>query len=286
MKNFLKRILSIVFWLVILFIAVGYYINYRVDGELSFTPNDTVVYTTPDLSKASYSLHAGEKFTSLTNFSDNDSVKIRFMNSKSGKEEIGFIKSSDCFIYDFDLNSLTGSDSFIMSVDSSVSFQVFLEEFSHNLLNRKILGIYLEDSDYSENDFLRIRSFCEDLKIPYGFISDFSTTSVKKYIDQKNVDQDTVFQPSCILPQVFDVSAVMNGYQFRDELSDCIFKAASARDDNFKRYWITSDSSKGFADIGVLMITSEEDIGFEYSIVSPEFKDEITDTYNNSLSNL
>ena len=61
MKNFLKQILSTLFFVIVVFLAVGYYINYQAAGDLAFTSKDIVVYSTPDLSKASYYLSAGER---------------------------------------------------------------------------------------------------------------------------------------------------------------------------------------------------------------------------------
>lgn len=285
MKNFLKQILLTLFFVIVVFLAVGYYINYQAAGDLAFTSKDIVVYSTPDLSKASYSLRSGETFNSLVNFSDHDSVKIRFFNLESGKDEIGFIKSSDYFIYDFDLFSLNNSDLYIMSLNANLSFEDFLEEFSQASLERGIIGIYLEDSDYSENDFLRITSFCEDLKIPYGFRSDFTNANVEKYIEQKSFDSGEYWQSYCILPQVFDVSSVINGYKFKDELCDCIFQSPAIRDDNIKRYWITSINHQDLSGAGILITTSESDVGFEYATVSTDFKDEISAAYYDLNSN-
>lgn len=286
MKNFLKQFASLLLFVVVAFLAVGYYLNYKADGELAFTPRDIVVYSTSDLSKASYSLEAGESFIALTNFSEDDSIKIRFYDSELEKEEVGFIRSSDCYIYTFPLNSTNNSDSIILSVDATVSFEDFLEEFAYLLHERGVVGIYLEDSDYSENNFLQISAFCEDLKIPYGLKSKFNTVSVENYIDKISFEFDQSFQSYNVLPHVFDVNAIMDGHKFEDELSNCIFKASLVRKDNVRRYWITSIGSQTLYDDEVLLMTYENFYGFEYALLSSEFKDEIADIYERLNGNL
>lgn len=286
MKNFIKQIASLLFLVIVAFLAVGYFLNYQIAGELSFTPRDILVYSTSDLSEAYYSLEAGESFSSLTNFSENNSIKIRFFNSELDKEDIGFIRDCDCYSYRFPINSANNSDAIVLSVDATISFEDFLEELAYNLHERGIVGVYLEDSDYLENDISQIASFCEDLKIPYGLKSKFNSSSVQRYLDKRKVEISNDIQSYEILPQVFDVSSVLDGYSFEEDLSNCIFQASSVREDNIRRYWITSLGNQKISDDGILLMTFEKAFGFEYAIASFEFMDEVADLYNSLDRNL
>lgn len=291
MKNFLKQIVLFMGISIMALIALGYFINYRAEGEFSFAVKDTIVYSAPNLTEKIYMIESGETFTSLSNFDSGDSIKIRFENRDTDKEQIGFIHFSDCYSYSFPLSrsntSVVSRPTLIMSVASTITFEEFLKDFVDVLDEYGVIGIYLEDSDYSEKaeSISQISSFCEEGHIPYGFISSFTPANEKKYVDNM-VNDDAFFSSYRILPHVFSLSTIRDGYKFRDELANCIFQTPSLRSDNIRRYWITSTATSHVtAENSVLLLTLKEDIGVDYVTVSSELEDEILNSFNKIESN-
>ena len=289
MKKIFKQIISCIVLIIFAVAFVGYIINYRASGELSFVSHKTPVYSTSDLNKQIYTLNLGDSFIALSSFRNNECIKIRFEN-KEGQEEIGFIRFSECNTYVFPLDdsysSTVSRPNIILSFNCKITFNVFLKEFIKSIENYEVIGIYLEDSDYSEekSNLSEIALFCEEQHIPYGFISHFTQTSVQNYIDSKDID--TVYDSYCILPKVFDIDAIENSYTFDKDLSDCIFRTASARQDNITRYWICSISTThNIAENEILLMNLEEQDYVTYVSVSDEMKVELIDSYVEIESN-
>lgn len=289
MKRFFKQIISCMVLAFIAVASVGYIINYRATGELSFTSRNTQVYSASDLVTHIYTLNPGDSFIALANFGDNDSIKIRFENDE-GKEKIGFIHFSDCYTYEFPLSvsysSVAAKPSIILSFKSSITFDLFLKEFIRSIEDYEVIGVYMEDSDYSEEqiNLSTISHFCENQHIPYGFVSAFTDFSVQNYIDSKDVN--AVFESYRILPEVFDIDAVLDSYDFDKNLSACIFRTSSVRRDNIQRYWIDSiNSTHSISEEEILLMNLEESDYVTYASVSDNLKVEILDSYNSIESN-
>lgn len=289
MKRFFKQIIGCIVLALIAVAFVGYIINYRAAGELSFASHKTPVYSASDLKTHTYTLNLGDSFIALANFGDNDSVKIRFENDL-GKEEIGFIRFSDCNTYVSPLSdsysSAVSKPSIILSFKSNITFDIFLKEFIQSIEDYEVIGVYMEASDYSEEriNLSEISQFCENQHIPYGFVSAFTKTSVQNYIDSKNTNTD--FESYYILPEVFDIDAILDSHDFDVDLSDCIFQTASVRRDNIQRYWIDSiNSNHSISEKGIMLMNLEESDHVTYASVSDNLKIEILDSYTSIESN-
>lgn len=296
MFKFLKQMVKYML-IVALFIGFGiYYINFRVDGQTSFTSEKVVVYADSNLNTKQYVLEPGYSFSALSTYTDSDAVKIRY-SDEDGDNKVGFIKYDKCNSYVFPTNDLLPTKSnVIITVENEVDFTNFLKRFSNALQEYWIVGVYLEDSEYSENA-ADISYFCEQQGIPYGSISTFSNDEMNSYMEQKvrdsieNPDGNLSYE---ILPRVFDVTNVPS-YMYsrfdseeKEMLSSCIWKTSSPIKPSIsiERYWMPSEMVENLSDSEIFLSTFDNKFGLEYSYVSSEFVDEVSERFYASQERL
>lgn len=289
----LKVLKQMAKYILILVCFIGiciYYINFQADGQTSFVSEKAVVYAEPELETKQYTLEPGSSFTALSNYTDYDVVKIRYSDENGDDDNVGFIKYNQCHSYVFPTNDeLASKTNIIVAVDKKLDYTDFLRCFVDTLQEYGVIGVYLEDSEYSENT-ADISYFCEQQGIPYGSISPFSTDEMDSYLEQKvrdsieNPDGNLSYE---ILPKVFDItdipSYIYSHFDNEEEemMSLCIFKTFSPLkpSTSIERYWMAGEMTEDLSDRTILLSTFENKFGLEYSYVSSEFVDEIADNF-------
>lgn len=270
----LKQFLEPLFWIALLFFVMIYYANYMFDGSLAFVSNRTFVYSTSAMDKVEYTLESGESFQALSGV--NEATKIRYQNDIKGKEQIGFIHTSECSEYEFpeDYDDVAGSNNprIIIAVksnsESESPFEDFLVGFSKVLENYRVLGVYVDSSDNSISDF------CEEQQIPYGKIYDDFT---EEYV------HEMIFDDSYnILPKVFNLDSSSKGPQeFFQAFPTTILKSHSKPSlYTCDRYWLDNNGTESSFGDDVCLTCFDEDENFTYSTVSADFESEIKDLYS------
>lgn len=284
----LKQIIKYIL-IVVCFIGIGiYYINFQADGQTSFVSEKTVVYAEPELETKQYTLEPGSSFTALSN-TDYDVVKIRYSDENGEDNNVGFIKYEQCHSYVFPTDDeLSSKMNIIITVNDELDYTDFLRCFVDTLQEYGVIGVYLEDSEYSENT-ADISYFCEQQGIPYGSISPCTSEEMDSYFEKKvrdsieNPDGNLSYE---ILPKVFDITDIPS-YMYshfdneeEEMMSLCIWRTSYMRPSNpIERYWMAGEMTEDLSDRTILLSTFEDKTGLEYSYISSELVDEIAESF-------
>ena len=259
MRNLIKLVCSIAIFL----IAGVYIVNYEASGELKFVKSSTNIYSAPDKKEVEFTLQPGEKLYSLTYYADDGMEKVRYTNPDTGKKMIGFVSEFSLSSYTFPTESFNPVGvPIILSVSKDTSLESFLKAITSLSDDFSLIGVYVESDSDKASD---IATFCEELRIPYGYVSTLDDLTYEIYSSNERYSSSNYN----ILPQVFritDVNYSGDKYDFRN----CILYTAnsSAPDSSDLSYWITVNMNSRDASI---FANNPSVVAYKYKSDSPEF---------------
>ena len=283
MKKKLLKIFKYLFFVFVGLAGVIYYINFSIPGTPGFIIEKTNVYSTLSKENITKRLGIGESVDVL-NYSNDNLTKIRYLDN-NGNKKIGFIRSSNLRHYVYAGNSDTNFEPLLMKVSDDCTFKSFVKALAKDSDTSYIAGVYIESSDNNVNTVSKIETFCEEQRIPFGkmqMFTDSNYQSFRAYLTS-NEDWKNTYE---ILPICFfetNLSEISKKY----DLSDCIIYTDSNFIGDFKRIWISSNSSEVtqknylFKNDESIVATEISKSNISFSYLSDEFSDYISEAYNN-----
>lgn len=284
MLRHLMNFVKIIFLFVFLLLGGLYVLNFTVAGDKAFVTKDSKLYSMSDETEVLKTLKYGTSVSLLT-YADNDKVvKVRYEDSKSEKQLIGFMSTDSCYSYTYPTYQMTATTPILLSVKSNSSLKSFLNEFVSANEEYSIIGVYLEASG-SDNSFSQIESFCEEQGIPYGEIWELNDSSYEAYLHDvaaEALNEGNDLYKYNILPLAFTVSGVdITKYP---DLNKCVLYTDSESGLDKHSSWVSVKSktrdSNLFNDGTIVASEFQSSSKFGYSFVSDDFEKEIDDAYD------
>lgn len=304
-----KKFLKYFSFLVIVCIGVLYILNFTVDKGSGYITRDTFLYKDSSKNYQEIGLSTGDTVSILAYY-DNNIVKVRY-EDQNQKKFVGFIDEDDFSTYVFPAKMSTSaqpettdieSQPVLLYVANDVTFKDFVTEFSNVPKGFSVIGIYLDNSEYSD-EILRCESFCEEQQIPYNNFSTFDDNKYNTYIQSKeDVDNVTIADNMDLsfkfLPRAFDVTnldlSLMDSY----DLKDCfLYTTALSLSNSSNYFWLsdpnlqTTSMKNSTRNTKVLKSVTKaytfyETSDFGYAYISDSFEQKLDELYQTKLETI
>ena len=288
--------------------ACLYILNFKIDKGNGYITRDTFLYKDSKRIYQEIELNTGDKVYVLAYY-DNNLVKVRY-EDENQKKFVGFVDEDSFSTYVFPAKMSTSAQPetpdietqpVLLYVANDVAFKDFVTEFSNVPNGFAVIGVYLDNSDYSD-DILKCEGFCEEQQIPYNNFSTFDDNKYNAYIqskeDEDNVtiadDMDLSFK---FLPRAFDITNLdlnlMRGY----DLKDCFLYTTSLPLSTSSNYFWLSDpnlqtiNKNSTRNTKILKSVTKaytfyENSDFKYAYISDSFEQEIDELYQSKLETI
>lgn len=304
-----KKFLKYFSFLVIVCMACLYILNFKIDKGNGYITRDTFLYKDSKRIYQEIGLNAGDKVYVLAYY-DNNLVKVRYEDENQTKF-VGFVDEDSFSTYVFPAKMSTSAQPetpdietqpVLLYVANDVAFKDFVTEFSNIPNGFAVIGVYLDNSEYSD-DILKCESFCEEQQIPYNNFSTFDDSKYNTYIQSKeDVDNVTIDDDMDLsfkfLPRAFDVTNLDLSLMSSYNLKDCFLYSTTLYLNTYSNYFWLDDpnlkttrlknstrNAKALKSV-TKAYTFYENSDFKYAYISDYFEQEIDELYQSKLETI